>query len=196
MNPDRESSRLEQLQALSALVDGDDSQAEQACRAWRDDAAARADWHVYHLIGEVLRSDEVHCAPQRDAAFLNRLRRRLAAEPVVLAPVAAPPRTLLRRTWMAPVAVAAGFVIVAGVLVVTRMAAPQGAASEPGSLLAGTSAAPSAASAASTLVADSVLIRNAELDRYLAAHKQYSSTSALAMPGGMVRNVAAVAPGR
>jgi sigma-E factor negative regulatory protein RseA len=202
MNLEGQSDRLPHGQALSALMDGDGSQADDACRAWRDDARARADWHAYHLIGELMRSDDTHCVAQRDAQFLARLRQRMAGEPVVLAPVAALDRIPWRHAWVAPAVVAAGFVAVAGVMLVTRVAAPVGAAPDRSSLLAGSMAAPpapsapSASSAPGALVADGTLIRNAELDRYLAAHKQYSSSSALAMPGGMVRNAAALAPGR
>jgi hypothetical protein len=40
------------------------------------------------------------------------------------------------------------------------------------------------------------LIRNSELDRYLAAHRQYSTSSSLALPGGAVRSVSVVEPAR
>ena len=43
-------------------------------------------WHAYHLIGDVLRSDDLASAPGRDAAFLQRLSARLDDEPAVLAP--------------------------------------------------------------------------------------------------------------
>lgn len=180
-------------QALSALADGQADAADAACRTWRDDAGARADWHTYHLIGEAMRSDDVRIAPQRDAQFLARLRERLAAEPVVLAPAPVPgPIThAARRNWAAPVAIAAGFAAVAGVLVVMRVAAPDGAAADRSALLS--QAATASAPAVGT---DAKLIRNAELDRYLAAHRQYSNSSALAVPGGAVRNAAAAAPGR
>jgi hypothetical protein len=55
-------------------------------QAWRDDARARETWHAYHLIGDVLRSEELAHAPARDEAFLAGLRQRLAAEPAILAP--------------------------------------------------------------------------------------------------------------
>ena len=190
MNRDDPSGADGPRQALSALVDGEPAAADGACRAWRDDASARADWHAYHLIGELMRSDDVACAPQRDAQFLARLRQRMAAEPVLLVPAAVPAAApqRARRAWAAPVAIAAGFAAVAGVLVVTRVAAPDGAAPERSAQIAAPALAASAA--------ESRLIRNAELDRYLAAHKQYSSSSALAVPGGAVRNAAAAAPGR
>ena len=196
--------------SLSALVDGADDAADAACRAWRDDASARADWRTYHLIGELMRSDGAALAPQREAQLLARVRQQLAREAVALAPAALPPRRAAwRSAWVAPMAVAAGFVVVAGVLVVTRVAAPEGAAQDRSALLAGSVAAPAAAglqavtrgatAGASTtgpLTVDSGLIRSAELDRYLAAHKQYANTSALAVPGGMVRNAAVAAPDR
>jgi len=93
---------------------------------------------------------------------------------------------------VAPAAIAAGFVAVAGALVVTRDAAPDRSAQ-----LTGPAATPAGMSATGTGVSvEGRLIRSAELDRYLAAHRQYSNTSALAVPGGMVRNAADAAPGR
>src|SRR6201996_9215738 len=73
---------------LSALADGDatDSEAARAFQAWRDEPDARASWHTYQLIGDVLRSDDLAAEPAADEAFLVALRARLAAEPVVLAP--------------------------------------------------------------------------------------------------------------
>jgi sigma-E factor negative regulatory protein RseA len=121
---------------ISALLDGELERGAvpQACAHWRESAESRATWHAYHLIGDVLRSDDLACHPARDASFLANLRARLAEEPVVLAPQAltAPPvdaasspqlvRTVAprRRSWLAPAAAAAGFVAVAGVLTLTR----------------------------------------------------------------------------
>lgn len=201
---------LQQRLSLSALVDGADDAADAACRAWRDDASARADWRTYHLIGELMRSDGATLAPQREAQLLARVRLQLAGEPVLLAPAVMPAqRAAWRSAWVAPMAVAAGFVAVAGVLVVTRVAAPEGAAQDRSALLATSTAAPAAtglqtatrgptagASTTGPLTVEGGVIRNAELDRYLAAHKQYADTSALAVPGGMVRNAAVAAPGR
>ncbi|MDE2275926.1 MAG: sigma-E factor negative regulatory protein, partial [Burkholderiales bacterium] len=104
---------------LSALADGEGGAAavDRACRGWRDDASARQKWHAYHLIGDVLRSDELAAPRGRDAAFLGALRQRLAAEPVVLAPA---PAVRRRQPWLVPAAMAAGFAAVAGVLVLAR----------------------------------------------------------------------------
>ena len=172
-------------QQLSSLMDGALSPTElaDACAQWRGDSASRADWHAYHLIGDVLRSDDLALPPARDEAFLQSLRLRLADEPVPLAPAATatavvpaqlvangqpasqPLATGARRPrhWlMAPVAVAAGFVAVAGVMVVTRVMAP-----EP--------AGPTLASASPAPAASAVLVRNAQLDRYLSAHRSLAS---------------------
>lgn len=209
MNRDEPNQRRDQQEALSSLMDGEADAADLACSAWRDDAGARADWHTYHVIGEVMRSDDVRAGAVHDAAFLRRLRERLGTEAVVLAPASLPrvPRAPWRRAWMAPTAVAAGFVAVAGVLVLTRVAAPDGAAPEQSAALAAPAATQrpaaleglavsSAPSASATVGANGQLIRNAELDRYLAAHQQYGNTAVLAVPGGAVRKAATVAPGR
>ena len=178
-------------QQLSSLMDGDlgATDVAGACAAWRQDADARRDWHAYHLIGDVLRSDDLASAPARDAAFLQALRQRLADEPVPLAPAAWQPpaevavpqvangavtaaRPRRARHWlMAPMAVAAGFVAVAGVMVVTQVMAPA-PADAPAMASAGTTAPTAGASA--------VLVRNAQLDRYLSAHRSLANG---AMPG-------------
>lgn len=158
-------------QQLSSLIDGDlapDAVAD-ACSLWRQDAAARAQWHAYQLIGDVLRSDDLATSPARDAAFLQALRLRLADEAVPLAPQAPAVRPRARGWLVAPMAVAAGFVAVAGVMVVTRVMAP-----EPGAaVLASAGAAP-------RVVASAVLVRDAQLDRYLSAHRRQANG---AMPG-------------
>ncbi|WP_259373483.1 sigma-E factor negative regulatory protein [Aquincola tertiaricarbonis] len=214
-------------QALSDLMDGaaDDGAVARACAAWREDGQSRADWYAYHLIGDVLRSEDLAHRPQRDEAFLAALRTRLAAEPVVLAPQQAPQielpqplaaprraanggpagragtgrRSFWRRAWAAPTAVAAGFMAVAGVLVVTRVAEVPGTAPG-GAVIAGAPATAGIQPVVATLppaqatavpvsvpVANGRLIRDARLDRYLAAHKQYGSSSVLAMPAVSVR---------
>lgn len=183
-------------ECLSALMDGDAQALVDGCTAWREDADARAQWHAYHLIGDVLRSEELARRPDTDAVFLGALRVRLATEPVVLAPSVAPSS---RRRWLAPAAVAAGFVAVAGVLVVTRAvlpgdsAAPQLAAA-PVPSPAAVERVVRAAPPVEPLLADSTLIRDARLDRYLSAHKQYGGSSALRLPGGVLQRASTVAP--
>jgi len=192
---------------LSALLDGQaqagDAQAVQrACAGWRDSAQARQDWHAWHLIGDVMRSEELAQPPARDAAFLARLRERLADEPVLLAPAAAAAargwRQTWRQTWLVPAAVAAGFVAVASVLVAARSGPPPAApvlatAAGPGPGL-GVVAVPGALPSSSPGSAG--LIRDPKLDSYLRAHLAARSSLTPAVPGGGMRNVeATLGPG-
>lgn len=211
-------------ESLSALVDGevDAAVAQRVCLAWRDDERSRATWHAYQLIGDVMRSEDLASTASRDTLFLDRLRSRLAEEPVVLAP-----QPLLvpagrqessgrldtlrrRRTWMASTAVAAGFVAVAGVVVVLR--GPDVAA--PGALVASGQPVPASAPvvvavqgpatravvvpAPDTEVQafDGKMVRDARLDRYLAAHKQFAGTSALGVPSSFLRSATVDATNR
>lgn len=187
---------------LSALADGDADAAQAGCELWRQDAEARRTWHAYHLIGDVLRSDELAGDPARDTAFLARLRGRLAAEPVPLAPTPAASKAAdgWRSRWLLPVAAAAGFVVVAGVLVVTRLAGPAGGIGEP--VLAGGNAGPGvtlvgsnpAAPAAASPQVRAVLIRDARLDEMLRAHQAARGGMPVAVPGGVLRQVEVAAP--
>ena len=210
---------------LSALVDGELEQGAvtQTCAHWRDSAEARSTWHAYQLIGDVLRSDDLAGAPVRDASFIAGLRARLATEPVVLAPQPAaipavhaePARaagggTGRRWSWMAPTAVAAGFVAVAGVVTLTRApgllpdrpaaaSLAQVAPAPAGSgavMTAATLIGPAATAEPQTFVASGQVIRDARLDRYLAAHKQFAGSSALGVPSGFLRNATAESGGR
>ena len=203
---------------LSALVDGElhAGAVAGACGRWRNDAVARSTWYAYQLIGDVLRSEDLASDPGRDVAFLSALRGRLGSEPVVLAPepaVAAPtarPRSeaVWRRrwSWAAPSAVAAGFVAVAGVLVVTRSPAPPsapivagvGAASEMPRAVAVPRAAVvnSLTSAEPSRVATGQMIRDAGLDHYLVAHKHFAGSAALGVPSAFLRSATVDAAGR
>jgi sigma-E factor negative regulatory protein RseA len=204
--------RASALENLSAMADGevDSAGAARACSAWRDDSSVRLAWHSYHLIGDVLRSEDL--AIRHDASLVAALRRRLANEPTVLAPEATPQPTVetsrragagraSRWSWIAPSAVAAGFVMVAGALMVTRQSAPN---AEAGLQTASTrfdrGAAPDASLDSSlqplASAADTKVVRDARLDRYLAAHQQFAGSTALGVPSGFLRNAAAEAPGR
>lgn len=123
---------------LSALADGQahPDEVARACGAWRQQPEARATWHAYHLIGEAMRSPD-QAAASDSAAFLQRMRARLSEEPVVLSPqsaqsvgrasapaapqapantFAASVQPLKRRMWAGPMAVAASFAVIVGVL--------------------------------------------------------------------------------
>jgi len=127
---------------------------------------------------------------------------------VVLAPMPASgtqyAKSRRRRGWALSGAVAAGFAAVAGVMVVMRAPEPGAVggatlATLPGNAVvqAGGSPASGAPGAAQGAWPEqATLIRNSELDRYLAAHRQYSTSSTLALPGGAVRSVSVAEPAR
>lgn len=190
-------------QSLSSLADGDADALEAGCALWRDDRLARARWHAYHVIGDVLRSDDLAPAPGRDAAFLAQLRTRLAQEPVPLAPA---PTTLPpgvgvqghRLGWRAPAAVAAGLMLVAGALVLTRGGFESGAPAETSSLAAGSTARTPVATVTSPvtvttpaprLVLSGGQLRDPDLDAYLRAHQAARGGAPAALPGGALRSV-------
>lgn len=192
---------VDRRECLSALADGEAEALADGCRLWREDPEARAAWHAYQLIGDVMRSDELASSADRDAAFLARVRERLAQEPVPLAPTpAAGPTAGVRHLgWRAPVAVAAGFVAVAGVLVLTRggldtlMLGSPGA-EPPAAAMASASAGGGAVAAGGVLVRAGNQIRDPQLDAYLRAHQAVRGTAAVALPGGALRNVDVVVP--
>lgn len=190
---------------LSALADGETggSASAAACATWRGEEDARRDWHCWQLIGDVLRSDELASSAGRDARFLAGVRSRLAVEAVVLAPaelVAVAPAAARRPArWMVPAAMAAGFVLVVGTFVVVRP--DPGAPSSPPAVAMGVVADRAAldtalasadlresARASEALAADPKVIRDAGLDRYLAAHKQFAGSTALGVPSTFLRS--------
>lgn len=207
LSPDDDERRAS-LMALSALHDGEAlaDESDRACRVWRQDAAMREAWHTWALVGDVLRSEDLAQPARHDVEFLRRFQERLADEPVVLAPAPLQTRqaqagradsrsrlALLRR-WTGPAAVAAGFMAVAGALVVLRMGAPGTAPAE--QLLAGGSPAKKPPKEELITRPDGgVLVQNPDLERYLAAHRQFAQGPSLAAPGG-VRQVVASPNGR
>lgn len=197
---------LEQRRLLSALADGDEGvDAAATSVLWAQEPSARATWHAYQLIGDVMRSDDLAGQPQRDARLLCAVRERLAREPVVLASAVAPTRvkTSPVRRWLAPAAVAAGFAAVAGMLVSMRMTEP--AAEAPLPVLA-TSPPPGGALQQAALgalaprgaapVQELKMIRDPRLDSYLRAHREGLGGASVAVPGGALRSVETLAPQR
>ncbi|MFN3297831.1 sigma-E factor negative regulatory protein [Caldimonas sp.] len=209
---------------LSALLDGEatPSQFDEWLASHQGDPEQRRQdceaWHLYHLIGDVMRSEDL-AGGSRGDVFLQGVRQRLQHEPVIVAPsVAASSVGRARRRWRTPVATAAGVAAVAGALIVLRLGdAGVGMPSSGGTPLAQQQAVPSsvaatavvpvAAPAAPTTAAsatelrvvhgDQTLIRDARLDQYLAAHKQFGGGSALgAGPSLFLRNATHEGPGR
>lgn len=198
---------------LSSLVDGEcsPSDLEGACRSWPCDQRLQRDWRLYHLIGDVLRSDDSGPVRGGDAAALARLRARLAAEPVPLAPLAPVPRVRpaaapAQRRWSMPLAMAAGLagVVVVGTAVVGLQ--PQGAGwGEPVLAASGTvggpgvaglavvglpgAAAPQTPEQALRGAQGRLMVRDPRLDAYIEAHRGALAPLPVAMPGAALRSV-------
>lgn len=193
---------------LSSLADGEVSaeHVDRACRHWRSDEALRRDWHAFHLIGDVLRSDDLCVAPGRDEQFLHALRERLSSEPVPLAPMSFAPEEVVQRPrrWLTPAAVVAGFAVVGASVVALRPGAsgPTGW-SEPIAVVqpAEREALHRVGSASAPAVPppwaiDGQLIRDARLDAYFDAHRGAAGPMPSAVPGGALRSVEILVPQR
>ena len=190
---------------VSAVADGEADAAElgRVCAGWASaDSPTRQSWHAYHLIGDVLRSGDLACAPDHDRAFVERLSLRLDAEPTVLLP--APLRSVPKRrpNWALPVALAAGVMALATVLVVALNSSGNGSSAP---VLAAAPVSPTAAavagsalpvnpdiSAVEAVPAGGRLVRDAQLDRYLRAHRDYATALPGSLPGGSGRSITAV----
>ena len=182
---------------LSALTDGEADAADcaRACADWAAaDAEVRSRWHAYHLIGDVLRSDDLAAAPAHDASLLQRLRLRLADEPALPLPLPTPSLVTTaarsRRAWVVPTALAASVMGLGTVWAVSQWgllapgAVPAGVvagAPAPSAKLAAAAAPPPSAE---PVAVGGKLMRDAQLDRYLRAHREYGAAAPGSLPGG------------
>ncbi|MDO9277621.1 MAG: sigma-E factor negative regulatory protein [Polaromonas sp.] len=179
---------------ISALADGElrGEAFTQALASCERDPALLARWHDYHLIGDVLRSPDL-LATRSVSPFLTRLQSRLAHEalqPVAqtgdspLTPAALPVPlhaaandAVFRWKVLASVASMAAVAVM-----VWTLALPT---SSTGSQLAQIPASTDAVVVASP---QGAMLRDAQLEELLAAHKQVGGNSALQMPSGFLRN--------
>lgn len=172
-------------------------------------------WHVYHLVGDVLRSSELAACCTRDADFVRGLRQRLRGETPIPSVVPAP--VVLRDATRAAandsvfrwkmVAGLASFAAVAaigwGVLgdIGPRPGGAQLAqnAPEPAATTRMAALAPQLpADAASAAIGETepVMLRDPRLDELLAAHRQAVGASALGNSAGFLRNATFAGAGR
>ncbi len=173
------------LQQLSSLADGDlgglHDGVPAALAAWRLHGAARQAWHSYHVIGDVMRSEDLARSAAQDLAFMNRLRERLDAEPAHLLP--APSRARRAMGWRAGAALAASVAVAAVALLVSRAGAP--GASEGVPLLASSGAA--AVDAQALAVNSAGVLRNPRLDEFLRLHQMARGGLPVSAPGGTLQ---------
>ena len=213
---------LKTREAVSALADGQlrGHEFARAVEAVSQDVDARATWHAYHLVGDVLRSGEA-ATGREDMAFVARLQLRLQREepvvqtgsqteiaPDLIAAYAMNTRAKGQNGTQFASANASRFrwKMVAGLASLTAVAVVgwgvvNGLTSSAPAVLA---VAPVAAPADAATVASAtpvveppqVMIRDPRLDELLAAHKQFGGTSALQMPAGFLRNATFEVPNR
>ena len=196
---------------MSSLADGgpagSSDELSAALSVWRQDADARQAWHSYHLIGDVMRSEDLAHEPGRDLALVIRLRERLEAEPVHLrvaaaAPGPAPAELVHRepvpiRTpalftpsrpawgshWRAGAALAASVAVATVVLLVSRPGAPGADAGAP--VVA--SSGESTVSVLPVAADNAGVLRDPRLDEFLRLHQMARGGLPMGAPGGTLQ---------
>lgn len=174
-----------------------------------------ATWHLYHLVGDVLRSSDLAKPAAPD--FMARLRVELAKEALPLSSnvgmpmgqhevqAVAPPMKDSANASIFRWKMVAGVASMAAVAAIgwTSLGALQGTggpgAGAPQLAVSGdpsTSAVGTPVMAVAESDGQQVMLRDPRLDELLAAHKQFGSTSALQMPAGFLRNATFEAPSR
>jgi sigma-E factor negative regulatory protein RseA len=183
---------------ISALADGElsDSQIEIALAALRT-PHNRADWDVYHQIGDILRSDDMAVAMSPD--FGARMAARLEAEPAIIAPLlpresqAAPALTVassasscsrlkrLAMPGMAAAAVATAVFVTTPHLLVAKQEPAPGTGTAIVMVADPRPETPELQAAVATeakMVAmeqqEGVVLRDPRIDEYLMAHQRFS----------------------
>ncbi len=197
--------QMDTKEMISALADGQlrGEAFAQGVEAAATDPAARQAWQAYHLIGDVLRSGD-RAAGTASPAFMARLSQRLAQEPAIAIDSVAAARGPAPAAAVFSSKPAANdgvfrWKVVAGVASVAAVAAlawtavgtPDPAARQPqlagtpqdgGMVLAGSQQGP--------------MVRDAQLDELLAAHRQFGGATALQTPAGFLRNATFEGPAR
>ena len=167
------------LEALSAYMDGELPAPERdgLLQAVKSGASIRADWCVYHCIGDVLRSDETACL---SGDVEQRFKGRFEQEPFLFAPEVAKAFAAQRSDsagkWRMPLSVAASvaaLLVVGSVVVIQHSAEPLQSAQAP----VKPAVAPQLVPQAPGVDAAAGPVSN----EYLMAHRNYSA--GLAMRG-------------
>jgi sigma-E factor negative regulatory protein RseA len=161
------------MEQISAFMDGEIEEVEATGQVERlkEDAGLRAAWDTYHLIGDALRGEKMGLP--RD--FTANFRVRLADEPTVLAPRTRGPLQSTVRRFALPVAASVGgMALVAWLAVFNNPFAPQK------ENLAVKAPAP---------VEAKTQVASGEVNDYLLAHQQFSSSTTLQGVASYVRTV-------
>ncbi len=167
---------------LSALMDGelDHVQARGAIQSLGGDDASREQWNLYHVIGEVLRGDDLVNAKQHDACT-SAIFAALALEPTVLSPQMIR-QPVERRTRIA-LAMAASVITISAVGVV----AVQQQNGQVSSVQLVQQIAPKAVAVSKVPQTDAEV----RVNDYLVLHRQYANPGAF-QPAGLNRDTRSV----
>lgn len=190
---------------LSAFVDGELTAGEHPNGIFAElDQADCTAWSVYHLIGDVLRSDDLAVKPAASQAFMAGFAARFETEPHVLAPAALPAsrarRILaLRHRVLPSLAVAAAAATLTWIVVPQMHGAGVGGGAQVASVSSSQSdgvqrVAMNAAPVQTAAVQDGNFIRDARLDAYLEAHQQFGQQPVMSDSMPLIRAAAIPAP--
>ena len=207
----KESQLCSQGERLSAFIDGE----------WPDgvehvddllsglSGTDRAAWSDYHLIGDAMRSDDLAAHPAASSAFLRGFAARLEAEPHVLAPAPAQPRAvrpdagrlaLFGRRVVPSLAVAAAAATLTWIIMPQmRHVDSQKPALQTAAVAAQRDPAQTVAMTGGTGSADAGeanIIRDARLDQYLEAHRQFAQQPVVPGSASFIRAAALSSQGQ
>ncbi|WP_322056566.1 sigma-E factor negative regulatory protein [Paraburkholderia sp. J63] len=204
------SSRGEQL---SAFVDGEMAGDEQHLNAILSglDQAGRTAWSSYHLIGDVLRSDDLAMSPAASQSFMAGFAARFEAEPQVLAPAALPAAAsahngrvsrilALRRRVVPSLAVAAAAATLTWIVMPQMRSAGMAGAPQIASVQSAGDpvqrVAMNTAPVQTVAAQDGNIIRDARLDEYLEAHQQFAQQPVMSDSMPFIRSAALTTQGQ
>ena len=169
----------------------------QACASDSRGDAARADWHAWHVAGDVLRSADL-AACRHGAAFTACVMQRIGqqAQPPIAATALPPARPAANdRRWK----LAAGLASFAAAAAIGwnfwslsgSAAGPQLAQTAPATQVAAQAAAPVEAAAPAAYAVGTpqgAMLRDSRLDEFLAAYRQAAGAPAPGQTPGFLRN--------
>ena len=172
------------------------------------DGEARDCWHLYHLIGDVLRSSDL-AAYGRDPGLAQRVSASIASQPIAQPAPSSEPLQAGAHSYAERPAANDGLFrwkMVAGLASFAAVAAvgwgvlsgagpqpvgsqlAQGPGSTPGQVLAVAAPAQTVSSAGDVDASAPVMLRDARLDELLAAHRQAAGGSSIGGASGFLRN--------
>lgn len=177
-------------EALSSLIDGELDEAE--CRRLLErlcrDESAQREWTLLNLACDALRSSEV--AALHSAGFMTRVRSALAAEAPIVAPVSRPRAGRLTRRVLLPAAAMAGAAVVLGVVALPQLLGP----ATPAKALARKEPATVPVAPPAPASQEQGIVRSAELEAYLEAHREQAAGPLLPRPVAYQRASATLPP--